>query len=445
MRKYFLIAAVCICMISAQMIVSNASIHVQIFEEGLTDHKTIPSTLPVETEHFAEEAFAFFYIPHRYVYSGVRADRPTLLLIRATGQIELPAGEHRLLIRSLGKSQLKIDDQMLAQTPPVRHRTDGQDSFQFQQLDLGDDIRRPAPGVSEQLATFQSQGGIHQVVFEFLVGGILEPPESDYKKVLRAEVNETTVSIQLSGDRNFYLLTAKPGNLLYTDKGWWDFKQRREIYYSQLEAGRRKNQWQQWKPYWDHRHEYARSWSQENPAPEPRLNNNLNSNYIDQFLTHDLYDLTIAGDSNHSLDNTTSISGPGPNFQQTAVQPIMEAKCRHCHSGEKAAGGLRLDLPSTAWFEVSDSGTVPIIAGNAIDSELFRRITIDDDSKRMPPSNSGQVLTAEEVMIFRRWINAGAELNQLISTRPYQHSQSLSDLAFLRKVYYDTVGIPPTE
>ncbi|HIB99748.1 TPA: DUF1549 domain-containing protein, partial [Candidatus Poribacteria bacterium] len=415
------------------------------FEEGLTDHKTIPSTLPVETEHFAEEAFAFFHIPHRYVYSGVRADRPTLLLIRATGQIELPAGEHRLLIRSLGKSQLKIDDQMLAQTPPVRHRTDGQDSFQFQQLDLGDDIRRPAPGVSEQLATFQSQGGIHQVVFEFLVGGILEPPESDYEKVLRAEVNETTVSIQLSGDRNFYLLTAKPGNLPYTDKGWWDFKQRREIYYSQLEAGRRKNQWQQWKPYWDHRHEYARSWSQENPAPEPRLNNNLNSNYIDQFLTHDLYDLTTAGDSNHSLDNTTSISGPGPNFQQTAVQPIMEAKCRHCHSGEKAAGGLRLDLPSTAWFEVSDSGTVPIIAGNAIDSELFRRITIDDDSKRMPPSNSGQVLTAEEVMIFRRWINAGAELNQLIPTRPYQHSQSLSDLAFLRKVYYDTVGIPPTE
>ena len=79
------------------MIVSNASIHVQIFEEGLTDHKTIPSTLPVEIEHFAEEAFAFFQIPHRYVYSGVRADRPTLLLIRATGQIELPTGEHRLL------------------------------------------------------------------------------------------------------------------------------------------------------------------------------------------------------------------------------------------------------------------------------------------------------------------------------------------------------------
>ena len=446
MRKYFLIAAICICMISAQMIVSSASIHVQIFEEGLTDYKTIPSTLPVETEHFAEEAFAFFHIPHRYVYSGVRADRPTLLLIRATGQIELPAGEHRLLIRSLGKSQLKIDDQMLAQTPPVRHRTDGQDSFQFQQLDLGDDIRRPAPGVSEQLAVFQSQGGLHQVVFEFLVGGILEPPESDYKKVLRAEANETTVSIQLSGDKNFYLLTAKPGNLLYTDKGWWDFKQRREIYYSQLEADRRKNQWQQWKPYWDHRHEYARSWSQENPAPEPRLNNNIppNSNQIDQFLTHDLYDLATAGDSNHSLDNTTSISDPGPNFQQT-VWPIIEAKCRACHSGEKAAGGLRLDLPSTVWFEASDNGVVPIVAGNAIDSELFRRITIDDDSKRMPPPSSGKALTAEEVVIFRRWINAGAELNRPIPAKPYQHSPPLSDLAFLRKVYYDTIGIPPTE
>ena len=104
MRKHFLIAAIYICMISAQMIVSGASIHVQIFEEGLTNYKTIPSTLPVETENFAEEAFAFFHIPHRYVYSGVRVDRPKLLLVRATGQIELPAGGHQFLIRSLGKS-----------------------------------------------------------------------------------------------------------------------------------------------------------------------------------------------------------------------------------------------------------------------------------------------------------------------------------------------------
>jgi len=223
------------------MIVSSASIHVQIFEEGLTNYKTIPSTLPVETENFAEEAFAFFHIPHRYVYSGVRADRPKLLLVRATGQIELPTGEHQFLIRLLGKTKLKIDDQMLAQTPPVRNRTNGRDSFQFQQLGLGYAIRRPAPGVSEQFAVFQYQGGLHQVVFEFLVGGALG---NKGQKVLRAEVNETTVSIQLNGDKNFYLLTIKPGNLPYTDIVWWNFKQRREIYYSQLEADRRKNQWQ---------------------------------------------------------------------------------------------------------------------------------------------------------------------------------------------------------
>ncbi len=134
------------------MIVSKAEINVQIFETGLTDHKTIPRVLPDEAQHFVEEAFAFFRIPHRYVYSGVRAERPSLLLIRATGQIELPKGAHRFLIRSLGMAQLTIDDQMLAQVPPVRHRTDGQDAFQFQQLNLGNDIRRPAPGVSEQLA-----------------------------------------------------------------------------------------------------------------------------------------------------------------------------------------------------------------------------------------------------------------------------------------------------
>ena len=90
------------------MIVSKAEINVQIFETGLTDHKTIPRVLPDEAQHFVEEAFAFFRIPHRYVYSGVRADRPSLLLIRAAGQIELPKGAHRFLIRSSGMAQLTI-------------------------------------------------------------------------------------------------------------------------------------------------------------------------------------------------------------------------------------------------------------------------------------------------------------------------------------------------
>ena len=429
------------------MIVSKAEINVQIFETGLTDHKTIPRVLPDEAQHFVEEAFAFFRIPHRYVYSGVRAERPSLLLIRATGQIELPKGAHRFLIRSLGMAQLTIDDQMLAQVPPVRHRTDGQDAFQFQQLNLGNDIRRPAPGVSEQLATFQSQGGTHQVVFEFLVGGTLEPPESDYKKELRAEVNETSVGIQLGQNKNFYLLTAKPGNLPYTDEEWWDFKQRREIYYDRLEAKQRKEQWQKWKPYWDRRHQYARNWSLRNPASKLRPNHNpsTHSNQIDQFLADDLHTLTTTGDSNRSPATTIPISEPGADFQQT-VRPIMAVKCLQCHSGAKATGGLRLDRPSTTWFEVSSSGTAPIIAGNANDSELFRRITTDDEFNRMPPLSSGLALTTEEVMIFRRWLNnAGAKLDQPITNEPYQGRQPLSDLAFLRKVYYDTVGVPPTE
>jgi len=92
------------------------------------------------------------------------------------------------------------------------------------------------------------------------------------------------------------------------------------------------------------------------------------------------------------------------------IRPILADACVQCHGpGEvERQGGLRLDLRETA-TSAADSGETAIVPGNSDASELVARITTDDESLRMPPPDSGKTLTAEQIDLFKRWIDAGAK------------------------------------
>ena len=85
------------------------------------------------------------------------------------------------------------------------------------------------------------------------------------------------------------------------------------------------------------------------------------------------------------------------------IQPIIARHCAKCHI-EKREGGLRLASRRDA-FVAADSGEVFIKPGDSGGSELFQRITADDDT-RMPPE--GERLSAAEVALMKRWIDEGA-------------------------------------
>src|SRR5262245_24026557 len=74
------------------------------------------------------------------------------------------------------------------------------------------------------------------------------------------------------------------------------------------------------------------------------------------------------------------------NFQ---VRPILSDRCFKCHGPDEKArkAKLRLDLPESA-LAVRDfkKGTRAIISGHPEQSELYRRITSDDEEERMPPA-----------------------------------------------------------
>ncbi len=95
------------------------------------------------------------------------------------------------------------------------------------------------------------------------------------------------------------------------------------------------------------------------------------------------------------------------------IKPILSETCFTCHGPDegKRTGGFRLDQRESA-IASADSGEMPIVAGHAASSEVVLRITSTDPDLRMPPEESNKQLSAEQIELIKRWIDAGAEYQQ---------------------------------
>jgi hypothetical protein len=100
--------------------------------------------------------------------------------------------------------------------------------------------------------------------------------------------------------------------------------------------------------------------------------------------------------------------GEAPVSFNRDVRPILSEHCFSCHgpdSGSRKAG-LRLDLKTSATSPIK-SGAIAAVAGDLDASELYQRVTAEDESDRMPP-RSGKRINAAQVETLRRWIAQGA-------------------------------------
>ena len=158
------------------------------------------------------------------------------------------------------------------------------------------------------------------------------------------------------------------------------------------------------------------------------------------------------------------------------IRPLLTEHCYSCHGPDrrKRRGGLRLDQQQ-ATRQRLPSGQLAIVPGNPAASQLWQRITANQDSIRMPPVKSGRALNAVERELIRNWIQQGARWQthwsyssplrpQLPISREDKWSRQpidtfvlarLEDLKFepsvqetgarlLRRVYLDVTGLPPT-
>jgi len=157
------------------------------------------------------------------------------------------------------------------------------------------------------------------------------------------------------------------------------------------------------------------------------------------------------------------------------ILPILSDACFHCHGPDKARrkADLRLDIEAEA--KADRDGIHVITAGDPANSELYRRITVDDPDDRMPPVDSGRNLTPDRIELIRQWIEQGAQwqkhwafipplrpkppsvkaqswlrnpVDAFILSRLEQEGLSPSRAAdkatLIRRVTLDLTGLPPT-
>ncbi|MEQ8787625.1 MAG: PSD1 and planctomycete cytochrome C domain-containing protein [Pirellulaceae bacterium] len=85
------------------------------------------------------------------------------------------------------------------------------------------------------------------------------------------------------------------------------------------------------------------------------------------------------------------------------IRPILSDKCFACHGPDEKhrEADLRLDT--------AEGAKSAITAEKPEASELIARITSEDESERMPPSQSKKTLSPREIELLRQWVAQGAE------------------------------------
>ena len=164
--------------------------------------------------------------------------------------------------------------------------------------------------------------------------------------------------------------------------------------------------------------------------------------------------------THHSVDFTSQ------------VKPIINKYCITCHGGVRQKGGFSLLFREEALAKTK-SGKRAIIPGDADNSEMVKRIRLNDPEDRMPYRHDP--LSKENIEIIRRWINEGAHwgkhwayvpvtkvevpprkskwaqnevdhfIEQKLEENDLKPSPQAEKYYLLRRVSLDLIGMPPTE
>lgn len=138
------------------------------------------------------------------------------------------------------------------------------------------------------------------------------------------------------------------------------------------------------------------------------------------------------------------------NVYADVVQPLLQSRCYNCHGAQKQKGGLRMDTPERL-LKGGKNGAV-IEGGNALESELVKRLLLPrEDEDHMPPKEKPQ-LTESQIALVHWWIEQGApfdkkiaELQQPEKVKPLL--ASLQENAGKRKQasFLPTTSVPPAD
>jgi mono/diheme cytochrome c family protein len=392
------------------------------FSEGLPafDRWPGPAEMPAETDRWMNDIFLLPRVPLRYDDWGIRSDWKAPLLLRLAADVELPQGSRRFLLRARALARLWVDGVLVAETEPADASTpNGHDPVTPLAQPPLPDLRVKDYHHQEVFGTAQlSRNGPSRVVLEMVVGG----------KNQRTETGEMCIAVETEDGQSFSILRAgnEPG-LPLTDAAVVPVLARLETTLCDLDDTNRRAAAQSRDAFWEKRHDIAREWVAQNPPSSPPKAGHP----IDAFIDANI-EAALASNAAASRDSGAFRKG---------VLPILQEKCFRCH-GDKNQGGLKLNSREAA-LHGGDSEIPAIVPGNPDASEMFVRLRTDDASIVMPPS--GERLSESQIAGLEKWIRDGAAWPAApVAYEKLAKTAVIGDEAFLRRLYLDLIGLPPT-
>ncbi|MHC4878909.1 MAG: DUF1553 domain-containing protein [Planctomycetota bacterium] len=251
---------------------------------GIADKVGWPGDLPQASESWTEPAFAFFAMPKKYSDRGIQVDRPNPLILRARSLVTLPAGKHRLLLRTLRYGRLYIDGKLVLETPVRPHRPNAHGKMYDTVSKLVPGSRPLYPGAEERLAEVDFDGREHEFRLDIHVGG----------QKRRLELGETSLSIapaagseeQSRAELAFRVLSPSQREIPLTDAGWESYERQRRDEYIAVNQQRRRKAGAREDAYWQKRHRVAQEIIEAFPPQEiPTTRNQQQiSTPVDSFV-----------------------------------------------------------------------------------------------------------------------------------------------------------------
>ena len=400
---------------------------VMTFHEGMPAHDrwlNDGEALPAVVTRWSGQEFLLPRLPLRYDAWGIRASWKSPVLARLAADVKLPAGTHRVVLRARGLSRLWMDGALVAATKPHKGDSGGYDPVHLPPEPPLPGLRPVGFGMQEVVGDVVAKPGIPvRVVLETLVGG----------KRYRAEPGELTVAVSTADGRSFVVLQpvgADAEPVALNDSAVTATLTRIEASLEALDEQTRRSAASTQDAFWEERHRYAREWTERQSAPAVPAGA---AHPIDAFLRQKI-DRAVADAAKTPIADARTFHGQ--------ILPVLRTECFRCH-GEKEKGGLRLNTREAA-LAAGDSGRPAIVPGNPGASELMARIRHADEEERMP--RNGDALKPEQIAAIEKWIAGGAVWPAPpLAPEAVALSPVVDDAAFLRRVYFDTVGVPPSE
>ena len=349
----------------------------------IPDARIGPKFLALPCAPWTRSAWLSSASPPTYGETGERREQSGVYFIRLAANLQLPAGEHTLLLRAPGMARLTIGEVEVALLGPAHIVRDAHGTLRERPERP---YLRPRMGTSEREISYHSDGRDKTVLLEALVG------DSGGK----IQVGELLLAAKLGGASQWVLPSPGPAEILFTPLAAETYKQRERTHQDELNTSLRRELASRTAQDWKQRHDLARAFIKTlPPLREPQIESRSESgsdNAIDRFL--------------HAKINSSSTRNTQPKTHfQSRVYPLLEEHCFRCH-GRKKKGGLRLDS-RPAVLAGGDSGPA-LVPHQPSESDLLTRVSSRDQDLRMPPR--GERLTREQQASLKQWIEGRCPL-----------------------------------